>query len=237
MRWGTPGSEGPAWALLAGSAASPAPSHSPSPPLPARSSRVARFRCTPGRRARRASVLLAKSGRGFPAIVAPSPDPFSWQAQGDPDLSGNRFSGNVERGRRGSAIISTVREWCGCPGSGEHKVIIVGLDNAGKTTILYQFLMNEVVHTSPTIGSNVEELVLRKTHFLIWWFASQSETEGEFQHCYSPAALRDAYVLIFANKQVMNNSMTTVEISQFLTLSAIKDHPWHIHGCCALTRE
>lgn len=31
--------------------------------------------------------------------------------------------------------------------------------------------------------------------------------------------------------------MTTVEISQFLTLSAIKDHPWHIQGCCALTGE
>ena len=38
----------------------------------------------------------------------------------------------------------------------EHKICIVGLDNAGKTTILYQFLMNEVVQTSPTIGSNVE---------------------------------------------------------------------------------
>lgn len=35
---------------------------------------------------------------------------------------------------------------------------MVGLDNAGKTTILYQFLMNEVVQTSPTIGSNVEEV-------------------------------------------------------------------------------
>lgn len=40
----------------------------------------------------------------------------------------------------------------------EHKLVMVGLDNAGKTTILYQFLMNEVVHTSPTIGSNVEEV-------------------------------------------------------------------------------
>ena len=40
----------------------------------------------------------------------------------------------------------------------EHKIIVVGLDNAGKTTILYQLLMNEVVHTSPTIGSNVEEV-------------------------------------------------------------------------------
>lgn len=42
--------------------------------------------------------------------------------------------------------------------STEHKLVMVGLDNAGKTTILYQFLMNEVVHTSPTIGSNVEEV-------------------------------------------------------------------------------
>lgn len=52
-----------------------------------------------------------------------------------------------------------------------------------------------------------------------------------------PQALRDASVLIFANKQDMKDSMTTVEISQFLTLSAIKDHPWHIQGCCALTGE
>lgn len=45
---------------------------------------------------------------------------------------------------------------------------MVGLDNAGKTTILYQFLMNEVVHTSPTIGSNVEEVVWKNIHFLVW---------------------------------------------------------------------
>ncbi|GAB5580985.1 ADP-ribosylation factor-like protein 5A [Prionailurus iriomotensis] len=141
----------------------------------------------------------------------------------------------------------------------EHKVIIVGLDNAGKTTILYQFLMNEVVHTSPTIGSNVEEIVLQKTHFLMWdiggqealrstWNTYYSNTEStdrdrllttreELYRMLAHEALRDASVLIFANKQDMKDSMTTVEISQFLTLSAIKDHPWHIQGCCALTGE
>ncbi|XP_037348245.1 putative ADP-ribosylation factor-like protein 5C isoform X2 [Talpa occidentalis] len=148
----------------------------------------------------------------------------------------------------------------------EHKVIIVGLDNAGKTTILYQLLMNEVVHTNPTIGSNVEEIVLQKTHFLMWdlggqetlrsaWTAYYSNTEfiilvidstdrerllttrEELYKMLSHEALRDASVLIFANKQDMKDSMTTVEISQFLTLSNIKDHPWHIQGCCALTGE
>lgn len=50
---------------------------------------------------------------------------------------------------------------------------MVGLDNAGKTTILYQFLMNEVVHTSPTIGSNVEEIVWKNIHFLVWDLAGK----------------------------------------------------------------
>ncbi|XP_050791243.1 putative ADP-ribosylation factor-like protein 5C [Gopherus flavomarginatus] len=151
-------------------------------------------------------------------------------------------------------------------GSQEHKVIIVGLDNAGKTTILYQFLMNEVVHTSPTIGSNVEEIILRKTHFLMWDIGGQETLRSTWNTYYSNTEfvilvidstdrerltvtkeelykmlahedLQNAAVLIFANKQDVKNSMTASEISKFLTLSSIKDHPWHIQGCCALTGE
>uniref|UniRef100_A0A8C8RLQ5 ADP ribosylation factor like GTPase 5B n=1 Tax=Pelusios castaneus TaxID=367368 RepID=A0A8C8RLQ5_9SAUR len=67
----------------------------------------------------------------------------------------------------------------------EHKVIIVGLDNAGKTTILYQFLMNEVVHTSPTIGSNVEEIVVKNTHFLMWDIGGQESLRSLWNTYYS----------------------------------------------------
>lgn len=49
--------------------------------------------------------------------------------------------------------------------------------------------------------------------------------------------LRKAAVLIFANKQDMKGCMTAAEISKYLTLSSIKDHPWHIQSCCALTGE
>ncbi|CAI9619353.1 unnamed protein product, partial [Staurois parvus] len=70
-------------------------------------------------------------------------------------------------------------------GNKEHKVIIVGLDNAGKTTILYQFLMNEVVHTAPTIGSNVEEIVLRNTHFLMWDIGGQETLRATWNSYYS----------------------------------------------------
>ncbi|XP_041500036.1 ADP-ribosylation factor-like protein 5C [Microtus oregoni] len=151
-------------------------------------------------------------------------------------------------------------------GSQEHKVIIVGLDNAGKTTILYQFLSNEVVHTCSTIGSNVEEIVLQKTRFLMWDLGGQEALRSSWDTYYSSTefvilviystdrnrlptareelykmlaheALQDALVLIFANKQDVKDSMSPAEISQFLMLSAIKEHPWHIQGCCALTGE
>lgn len=38
------------------------------------------------------------------------------------------------------------------------KIVILGLSNAGKTTILYRMNLGMVVVTKPTIGSNVEEI-------------------------------------------------------------------------------
>lgn len=67
----------------------------------------------------------------------------------------------------------------------EHKIVIVGLDNAGKTTILYQFLMNEVVHTSPTIGSNVEEVVWKNIHFIMWDLGGQQSLRAAWSTYYS----------------------------------------------------
>lgn len=40
----------------------------------------------------------------------------------------------------------------------EYKIVLVGLANAGKTTILYKLRLGEVVSAHPTIGSNVEEI-------------------------------------------------------------------------------
>ncbi|KAM7302797.1 putative ADP-ribosylation factor, ARF [Ixodes scapularis] len=72
----------------------------------------------------------------------------------------------------------------------EHKVVIVGLNNAGKTTILYQFLMNEVVHTSPTIGSNVEEVVWKNVHFIMWDLGGQESLRTTWNTYYSNAEAR-----------------------------------------------
>lgn len=151
-------------------------------------------------------------------------------------------------------------------GDKEHKVIIVGLDNAGKTTILYQFLTKEAVHTSPTIGSNVEQITVRKTHFLVWdiggqeslrasWYSYYGNTEivilvvdstdrerltvtkEELHQMLAHEDLQNAAILILANKQDMKGSLTAAEISQFLTLDTITTHSWHVQACCALTGE
>lgn len=79
----------------------------------------------------------------------------------------------------------------------EHKIVMVGLDNAGKTTILYQFLMNEVVHTSPTIGSNVEEVTFRNIHFLVWDLGGQQ-------------SLRSAWSTYYTNTEVFESRMCIV---------------------------
>jgi ADP-ribosylation factor protein 1 len=36
------------------------------------------------------------------------------------------------------------------------KILMLGLDGAGKTTILYSLKLGKITHTVPTIGFNVE---------------------------------------------------------------------------------
>ncbi|KAL1497577.1 hypothetical protein ABEB36_008513 [Hypothenemus hampei] len=148
----------------------------------------------------------------------------------------------------------------------KHKIVIVGLDNAGKTTILYQFLMDEVVHTSPTIGSNVEEVIWRNIHFIMWDLGGQQSLRAAWSTYYTNTEfvivvidstdkerlsvireelfkmlaheeLSRASVLVYANKQDVKESMSVSEISKELDLTSIKQQQWHIQSCCALTGE
>jgi ADP-ribosylation factor-like protein 1 len=55
----------------------------------------------------------------------------------------------------------------------EIRILILGLDNAGKTTLLYRLKIGEVVTTIPTIGFNVESVTYRNLNFNVWvcWMA------------------------------------------------------------------
>ena len=48
--------------------------------------------------------------------------------------------------------------WTMILGKNDVRILMVGLDAAGKTTILYQLRMGQTIKTIPTIGFNVETL-------------------------------------------------------------------------------
>ncbi|KAG1347864.1 hypothetical protein COCNU_06G016930 [Cocos nucifera] len=53
-------------------------------------------------------------------------------------------------------------------GNREVQIVVLGLDNARKTTILYRLQMGEVVSTVPTIGFNVETVQHNNIKLQVW---------------------------------------------------------------------
>ncbi|KAI0303172.1 P-loop containing nucleoside triphosphate hydrolase protein [Russula brevipes] len=54
------------------------------------------------------------------------------------------------------------------------RILMLGLDSAGKTTILYRLQIGEVVSTIPTIGFNVETVQYKNIKFQVWDLGGQS---------------------------------------------------------------
>ncbi|XP_033735364.1 ADP-ribosylation factor-like [Pecten maximus] len=68
------------------------------------------------------------------------------------------------------------------------KIIMLGLDNAGKTTILYKLKLNEVVSSIPTLGFNVETVTPCKgVTFTVWDVGGQDRIRQLWRHYYSGA--------------------------------------------------
>ncbi|PIN03633.1 GTP-binding ADP-ribosylation factor Arf1 [Handroanthus impetiginosus] len=58
-------------------------------------------------------------------------------------------------------------------GNSEMRVVMLGLDAAGKTTILYKLHIGEVLSTVPTIGFNVEKVQYKNVIFTVWDIGGQ----------------------------------------------------------------
>ncbi|KAF4351942.1 hypothetical protein F8388_002304 [Cannabis sativa] len=148
----------------------------------------------------------------------------------------------------------------------EYKLVVVGLDNAGKTTTLYKLHLGEVVTTHPTVGSNVEELVYKNIRFEVWDLGGQDRLRTSWATYYRGTHsiivvidstdrarisimkdelfrllghddLQNSVLLVFANKQDLKDAMTPAEITDALSLHSIKNHDWHIQACSALTGD
>jgi ADP-ribosylation factor family len=66
----------------------------------------------------------------------------------------------------------------------ESRILMVGLDAAGKTTILYKLKLGEVVTTIPTIGFNVETVEYKNISFTVWDVGGQDKIRPLWRHYY-----------------------------------------------------
>eukprot|EP00112_Aurelia_sp_Birch-Aquarium-sp1_P003776 Seg1425.4 transcript_id=Seg1425.4/GoldUCD/mRNA.D3Y31 product="ADP-ribosylation factor 1" protein_id=Seg1425.4/GoldUCD/D3Y31 len=160
----------------------------------------------------------------------------------------------------GNALVRIFKRYFG---KQECRVLMVGLDSAGKTTILYHFKLDELVTTIPTIGFNVETLEHKNVTFTVWdiggqdkiralWRLYYQETEGiifvidsndreraqearaELFRLLKEEELRNCILLVYANKQDLPDVMNTAEITEKLGLLTLRNRNWYIQATSAV---
>uniref|UniRef100_A0A9J8C803 ADP-ribosylation factor n=2 Tax=Cyprinus carpio TaxID=7962 RepID=A0A9J8C803_CYPCA len=138
----------------------------------------------------------------------------------------------------------------------------VGLDAAGKTTILYKLKLGEIVTTIPTIGFNVETVEYKNICFTVWDVGGQDKIRPLWRHYFQNTQglifvvdsndrervaesaeelskmlqedeLREAVVLVFANKQDLPNAMAVSELTDKLGLQSLRSRTWYVQATCA----
>jgi small GTP-binding protein len=151
-------------------------------------------------------------------------------------------------------------------GKQERRILMVGLDAAGKTTVLYKLKLGELVTTIPTIGFNVETVQYKNIHFTVWDVGGQdkirplwrhyyqnthgvifvvdsndreriSEASEELQKMLREDELREAAVLVLANKQDLPNAMSVAEVTDKLGLHSMRNRKWYIQATCATSGD
>ncbi|KAH3732679.1 ADP-ribosylation factor 1 [Pelomyxa schiedti] len=148
----------------------------------------------------------------------------------------------------------------------DRRILMLGLDSAGKTTILYKLKLGDIVTTIPTIGFNVETVEYKNLNFTVWdvggqdkirplWKHYYQNTQGlifvvdsndreriqeahdELQKMLSEDELRDAPVIVLANKQDLPNALTVPEITDKLGMPTLRNRKWFVQAACATSSE
>ncbi|KAL1504061.1 hypothetical protein AB1Y20_010471 [Prymnesium parvum] len=146
------------------------------------------------------------------------------------------------------------------------RLLMVGLDAAGKTTILYRLKLGEVITTIPTIGFNVETVTHKNLHFVCWDVGGKDKIRPLFRHYYqntqalimvidandherigeakeelhrmlNEVELNDAVLLVLVNKQDIPTAMSSAEAADKLGLHDLRARRWYIQATSAKTGE
>ena len=156
--------------------------------------------------------------------------------------------------------------WTKLLGKKDVRILMVGLDAAGKTTILYQLKMGETVKTIPTIGFNVETLDYKGLNFTVWDVGGQDKIRVLWKHYYqntdglifvvasndrdriedaaeelkkmlAEEELKDSVVLVMANKQDLSGALSPNEVTDKMGMGQLKGRQWLVQGTSATTGQ
>jgi len=148
----------------------------------------------------------------------------------------------------------------------EMRVLMLGLDAAGKTTILYKLKLGQGVSTIPTVGFNVETVTFKKVKFNVWDVGGQDKIRPLWRHYYAGTQalvfvvdsadrdridearqelhriindreMKDAILLVLANKNDLPNIMDTGEVTEKLELNKLRDRNWFVQSTCAVSGD
>lgn len=151
-------------------------------------------------------------------------------------------------------------------GKKEFRILMLGLNNAGKTSILFKMNLGEFIQVAPTTAFNVETVDYNNIKFQIWDLAGQKgirpywksyypDTQAiifvidstdqarmkvakeEFLMLLEQEELANVPVLILANKQDLPNASQEAEITQLLGLTTLKARAWALHKTSAVTGD
>ena len=67
----------------------------------------------------------------------------------------------------------------------EMRILMLGLDNSGKTSILYRLKLGQPKRTVPTIGFNVETLEYKNIAFTVWDVGGQEKLRALWRHYFA----------------------------------------------------
>eukprot|EP00928_Gymnodinium_smaydae_P026743 TRINITY_DN20904_c0_g1_i1.p1 TRINITY_DN20904_c0_g1~~TRINITY_DN20904_c0_g1_i1.p1 ORF type:complete len:210 (-),score=22.19 TRINITY_DN20904_c0_g1_i1:112-741(-) len=148
----------------------------------------------------------------------------------------------------------------------EHRLLLHGLNSAGKTTILYRLRLGEAVTTIPSVSFMIENTEYELISFTASDLRTRDKIRPLWRHYFTDAKavvfvvdcadrdhiedsrrelvkllnegdLRDAVLLVIANKQDLPNAMTAEELIETFGFCSTCTRRWFVQAACATTGD
>jgi len=156
-------------------------------------------------------------------------------------------------------------------GKSDARVLIAGLDSAGKTTVLLKLKRGEKrakenIATTPTMHFNVETIKFKGFSIHVWDVGGQDSIRPLWRHHLTGTqaliyvidsadrertrkaatelhktmldhAMRNACLLVYANKADLKHALTADQVREELQLEQLNARAWHLQPSCATTGD